>query len=257
MRRARVSREPFPQNRLSLPSPSLPFPVTKQTVISVSAPEEAADALAAAVSAPFPRLAALVRADCLRIAAALSSGALPAAERFSAKLEVVAKQQCPKWHSDYVGCRCLVTYAGRGTLFAPPEAVLSAAEARRRERRRNREDKENNAAGSFGLDGGGIPVDESLVLQAEPFDFLFLKGRASAAAVAAAEAAARSPLQQWLGSWGGGGGGNLSQGRAPLPPRPSSLLAIGAVHKSPAEASEESPRLVLTIDDACECCGGG
>ena len=27
------------------------------------------------------------------------AGALPAAERFSAKLEICTRQQCPKWHS--------------------------------------------------------------------------------------------------------------------------------------------------------------
>ena len=239
----------------------------KQTVISVSSPEEAADALASAVSPGNARLAAAVRSDVLFAVAALSA-ALPAAESLSAKLEVVTGQSCPKWHSDYVGCRCLVTYAGHGTLFAPPEAVLSAEEARKRRRSRGGRRQAAAAAAAAAAArgagaeraaapplGGGIPVDESLVLRAEPFDFLFLKGRASAAAVGAAKEAAaaaeavarRPPLPRWLLPRGGGGGRASPSRRA--------LLAFGAVHKSPAGASEESPRLVLTVDDACECCG--
>lgn len=217
------------------------------------------------MSAKNPQLAAAVRSDVLSATAALSS-ALPLAESFSAKLEVVTRQSCPKWHSDYVNCRCLVTYAGKGTLVAPPEAVLSAEEARRRRRRRGKQQQAAATAacttggeeegdgpalgGGGGGEGGGIPVDESLVVQAEPFDFLFLKGRASAAAVGGAEAA-RAPPPLWQRLLDGGG----SRREAGASPH-RSLLAIGAVHKSPPEASEECPRLVLTIDDACECCGG-
>ena len=177
-----------------------------------------------------------------------------------------------------------MTYSGKGTLFAPPQAVLSAAEARERRERRWRRRWEQHAAAAEGRrengengefekekiengSGGGIPVDESLVLQADPFDFLFLKGKASAAAVRGAEegvaaataaAASSSPLRPWLF----GRSNNEPQASSLPPPRLSSppsrsLLAIGAVHRSPAEASEEAPRLVLTVDDACECCGGG
>lgn len=162
---------------------------------------------------------------------------------------MVTGRPCPQWHSDYVGCRFLVTYSGAGTLFAPPEAVLS---------------EQGTAGPSFGGGrgrggGGGIRIDESLALRAEPFDFLFLKGRASAAAVEAAaaaeaEAASRSPLRRWLLSFGGD---NENSRNSPSPSR-RSLLAVGAVHRSPAGASEgENPRLVLTVDDACECCGDG
>ena len=191
-----------------------------KAIVSVSSPEAAADALASAVSLKNPQLAAAVRSDVISATAALSS-ALPLAKSFSAKLEVVTRQSCPKWHSDYVNCRCLVTYAGKGTLFAPPEAVLSEEEARRRTRSRQQQQRAATAAaacdGEEGKEnapaiGGGIPVDEALVFQAEPFDFLFLKGRASAAAVRGAEAAARAaaprPLRELLGggrTWGGGG----------------------------------------------------
>ena len=206
------------------PSPPPPSPYkkkTEQAIVSVSSPEAAADALASAVSLKNPQLAAAVRSDVISATAALSS-ALPLAKSFSAKLEVVTRQSCPKWHSDYVNCRCLVTYAGKGTLFAPPEAVLSEEEARRRTRSRQQQQRAATAAaacdGEEGKEnapaiGGGIPVDEALVFQAEPFDFLFLKGRASAAAVRGAEAAARAaaprPLRELLGggrTWGGGGG---------------------------------------------------
>jgi hypothetical protein len=49
----------------------------------------------------------------------------------------------------------------------------------------------------------------------------------------------------------------------PLPPTPPQgnafpgLYGMGAVHKSPEGASEESPRLLLTVDDVtepCACC---
>ena len=120
--------------------------------------EEAAERLADAVDARTPRGAALQRrlyADVLELSGALfealaeaeggrrrgffggggssssssssswsSSSSSSGAQRqqqvkpLRAKLEVVPAQSCPRWHADSVGARALVTYDGRGTLFA-------------------------------------------------------------------------------------------------------------------------------------------
>lgn len=233
-------------NNVSL-SLSFSFPTSqhKQTTISLDDPTAAADALASAVAASHPELARTIRGDVLLAASALAP-CLPRGETrsLSAKLEVITKQSCPKWHSDYVGCRCLVTYAGPGTLFAPPAAVSLSR---------------SSGGGGVGGGGGGgsvIDVDERAAVQVEPFDFLFLKGRVSAAASSPAwTLPSPTPLRELAASLFSQNNQHPQQHQQqpPLPPR-RSVLALGAVHKSPADASEEFPRLVLTVDDSCECC---
>jgi hypothetical protein len=80
----------------------------------------AAAALASAV--PDAALRAAVRADALA-AADLLFAALPDVSALRARLEVITKQSCPRWHADSVGARCLVTYTGPGTLFVPNRCV--------------------------------------------------------------------------------------------------------------------------------------
>ena len=60
-----------------------------------------------------PSLQQQLQAD-LSQAVQLFSSTL-AVQHLHAKLEVVTKQSCPKWHADFVKLRMLCTYAGPGT----------------------------------------------------------------------------------------------------------------------------------------------
>jgi hypothetical protein len=66
---------------------------------------------------PDPDLQQLVYQDVLGIAQQL--GRVLGPGPLSVKLEQLDRQSCPKWHADFVGVRCLVTYTGPGTWYVP------------------------------------------------------------------------------------------------------------------------------------------
>lgn len=75
-------------------------------------------------------------------------------DRVTAKLELVFGQNCPKFHAEHVGMRCLCTYAGPGTQFVANRHV------------RRKWDPWHSV----------VSVEEAHMQQAEPWDLLFLKG---------------------------------------------------------------------------------
>jgi hypothetical protein len=66
---------------------------------------------------PDPDLQQLVYQDVISIAQQL--GRVLGPGPLSVKLESLDRQACPKWHADFVGVRCLVTYTGPGTWYVP------------------------------------------------------------------------------------------------------------------------------------------
>ncbi len=107
-----------------------------------------------------------------------------------AKLEVITRQSCPRWHADTLGVRALVTYQGPGTLFVRNRcAWMGAHPARCIQRRALRiswaSDMQyyhhlpprRHVRRKWGLDGSVsvVSVDEAAAEQAQPWDILFLK----------------------------------------------------------------------------------
>lgn len=119
--------------------------------------EEAAELLVQDVH--LPELQQAIHDDVILISKQLFDSLGPAVKGgLRAKLEVISQQSCPRWHADTVGIRCLCTYEGPGTMFAPNRRV-----------RRH-----------WAPDGGVavLSVDESEAEQVDPWDLLYLKGNA-------------------------------------------------------------------------------
>ncbi len=81
--------------------------------VPVAKPESAAEALVVDVSDSVLQQA--IFRDVCFIAQHL--GEALHLDRVTAKLELVFGQNCPKFHADHVGMRCLCTYAEPGTQF--------------------------------------------------------------------------------------------------------------------------------------------
>lgn len=82
-----------------------------QAVLDVQEPQAGISKLLSSVRSPS--LQQQLQAD-LNQAVQLFSSTLQL-DHLHAKLEVITKQSCPKWHADFVQMRMLCTYAGPGT----------------------------------------------------------------------------------------------------------------------------------------------
>lgn len=85
--------------------------VHSQATLDVRKPEEGINQLLSSVLSPS--LQQQLQQD-LTQAVQLFSSTLQV-KHLNARLEVVRKQSCPKWHADCVKMRMLCTYAGPGT----------------------------------------------------------------------------------------------------------------------------------------------
>ena len=108
------------------------------------------------------------------VAATLGSSSAPAPTALRAKLELITNTPCPKFHTDAVGCRALVTYCGEGTLFCDSRGVT-------------------RAPSPLGPTPAIAFIDPAHVSQVAAGDVLLLKGAAHADALSTDGAAHRSP----------------------------------------------------------------
>jgi len=177
----------------------------------------------------YPELADAIVSDCELLAGmvtrATAGGGGGDGQAISARLEALDTQPCPKWHADTVGARALVTFAGKGTQYLPNNRV-----------RRGWDSIGAPVVAGVRVESGGSGAEQHrLFEQAGAWDVLVLKGHAC-----------------------------------------PGMAGMGAVHRSPPVVEDEedccdeqgeqcaaaedalapaaSTRLVLTVDDACECC---
>jgi hypothetical protein len=118
----RRARSPVDDARLVMTAPRV------AVALPPAAPGAAADALVACVADRELRTA--IRDDVLLLARVVSGaaaaaanaddgggGGAPSPSTLTAKLELIEGTSCPRWHTDTVGLRALVTYAGAGTEY--------------------------------------------------------------------------------------------------------------------------------------------
>lgn len=86
-----------------------------------SRPEDAAELLVQGIDQP--ELQHAIYDDVISISSAIF-GALELPD-LRAKLEIITRQSCPRWHADTVSIRCLCTYEGAGTLYVPNRWVAA------------------------------------------------------------------------------------------------------------------------------------
>eukprot|EP00879_Flechtneria_rotunda_P020279 GHRR01021327.1.p1 GENE.GHRR01021327.1~~GHRR01021327.1.p1 ORF type:complete len:246 (+),score=64.10 GHRR01021327.1:180-917(+) len=127
----------------------------QQAVIRIDRPEAAIEYLLSSVQQP--QLQQTLQADLTAILQQLSTATQ--VDHLRAKLEIIPKQSCPKFHADTVGIRCLCSYVGAGTWYIENRHV-------------------KRRIGFWTGDVSIKAVDEQHAVQAEAGDLLYLKGNA-------------------------------------------------------------------------------
>lgn len=107
--------------------------------------------------------AGVVRDDITSLVSALSR--LSGGRRAKVTLGVVADDSCRRFHTDYVGFRAVVTYAGPGTEWVPDDAVV-------------REHLGKPFASIAVANRNTVP-DRRRVQRASPYDMVLMKGLAA------------------------------------------------------------------------------
>lgn len=130
---------------------------TRSATLLPDQPERAAEALVQDLT--LPALQRAIYDDVCSVSRTLSA-ALPRlrGRGLRAKLEVITRQSCPRFHADSVGVRCLCTYEGPGTWVVANRFVKR----------------------KWSLDGtvAVVAVDEAAAEQVQAWDLLYLKGNA-------------------------------------------------------------------------------